>query len=196
MVNIVFISVLVVGIVMVVIQGWLAWKDGYFFPSQLQSRGIFNGWSFLEHGGMWADIFIISPAVAYLLSTQSFYYDWRGWLMFAISILVTSGLGYAYQTDGTTTPTPHAHDGKTTIVGWVHNFYSILFMWPLLMVYVGFTTTKLPLFNFISLSLILTLFFILGVTKFSRRWRFSKKELRQTAGEIISLWIISIYLII
>ncbi len=61
-------AVLVTGLFLVCVQGATSWMDGYLSQKQMKKElGIYDGWSFLQHGGMWADVFIVSPLVAYIL---------------------------------------------------------------------------------------------------------------------------------
>ena len=66
--------VLTIGVILVLAQGVFSYRDGYLTKKQMATRGIRHGWSFLEHGGMWADIFIISPLIAYVSSQHQLAY--------------------------------------------------------------------------------------------------------------------------
>ena len=138
-----FIIVLYVGIGFVLTQAIAAWYDSFFTRTQLRTRGSAHGWSFLEHGGMWADTLIVSPIVAYIVATHSFAHDWRGVLVLGVFICIASVLGYLYVVSGRAIPQPHAHDNKTTFAGWVHNVYTVLAMWPVAMVYSNLVTPRM-----------------------------------------------------
>ena len=187
-----FVIVLSLGICFVLAQAIAAWHDGFFTRAQLHTRGSAHGWSFLEHGGMWADTLIVSPVVAYIVATHNFIYDWRSAFVLGVFICIASILGYLYVVSGRAIPQPHAHDNKTTFAGWVHNVYTVLAMWTVAMLYSNLVTPKMSATEAVILSTLLTLFFILGVVKFSRRWRISTGEVLQVASEVVILWVVTI----
>jgi hypothetical protein len=87
---------LFVGIVLVVIQGACAYFDGYLTQAQMHAQGVLNGYSFMEHGGMWADVLVISPLVAYIATKYELKYTaWYSLLIFAIAVIATIAAGSA-----------------------------------------------------------------------------------------------------
>ena len=70
----IFLAVLGIGWGNISMQGVFAWHNGWFSQTRLQLRGIRNAWSFTDHGGTRADVFLITPLVAYLAGKYSFPY--------------------------------------------------------------------------------------------------------------------------
>ena len=83
-----------IGIMFVVAQGIATYTGGYFSQSQMVARGITNGWSFCNHAGMYADIFIVSPVIAYIMSNYelSYFSKWGAWMFVAVTILTAATL--------------------------------------------------------------------------------------------------------
>jgi len=180
---------LAVGVLFVIVQGIAAWSDGYLTQTQMRSHGVTNGWSFFEHGGMWADVFVISPIVAYSVSNYKLDYFSKGGLtLFAIALVVSLAMGYMYQRGGITTREAHTHDGITPLAGWIHGIYAVAAIWVSAMVFLNFTTPSVSRVDIIVISILLTPFFYLGIVKFSERWVFSPAVQWQVAIEIIGLW--------
>ena len=187
-----FWMILVLGVALVIIQGVSSWFDGYFTQAQMRSRGITNGWAFIEHGGMWADVFVISPIVAYAVSNYKLdYFSKWGLLILAIAVVVSLAMGYMYQKNGVATPEAHTHDGITTFAGWIHGLFAVAAIWIVAMVFLNLTTPSVSRTDIIVFSLLLTPFFYLGVAKFSERWTFDPNAKWQVAIEIVGLWLLT-----
>lgn len=188
-----FLTILLIGIFLVLVQGFLAWQDGYFTQAQMQAHGVATGYSFMEHGGMWSDVFIISPLVAYLVTRYRFAYTaWWSWLILVIAVAATVPANMAYNKIGLRFPVAHNHDGHITRTGWIHVLFGIAVMWIVLMFY--FTPLHPPAsaHDIVGVSLILTPFFFLGMVDFNRRWVFLKEAKITLAISILSLWAITI----
>jgi hypothetical protein len=56
---------------LVALQTWLAYQDHFLTVSKMQGRGVNFGLPFAYHFGMWGDIFIVSPLVAYVTGRYS-----------------------------------------------------------------------------------------------------------------------------
>lgn len=193
----VFFSLLAAGIWLVVIQGIFAWIDWYLTQEQLHARGVTSGWSFLQHGGMWADLFIISPIVAYTASRYELqYFDPGALFLLASAIMLTLIMGVIYQRNGMITPEAHTHDGKTTIAGWIHGFFAVVAIWICGMLFFGMTKSPVSHYDLIAMAVLLTLFFDLGVRKFSvpaygRNWFYDTPTRLQVLFEIAALWAVT-----
>ena len=188
----VFFGILAVGIALVVVQGIASWLDGWLTQTQISARGIANGWSLMEHGGVWADAFIMSPILAYVASKyQLEYYSRKGRAMLTVAILISLSAGYAYHQVGTTMPEAHTHYGVTTLAGWIHGLFAVAAIWVCGMAYLGMTSPRVSRSDLVAISLILTPFFYLGVKKFSDRWVLTTEAKWQIALEIILLWAIT-----
>ena len=187
-----FWEILGVGIALVVVQGISSWFDGYLTQTQMHSRGVTNGWAFVEHGGMWADVFVISPIVAFAVSRyQLHFFSIGGMEILAIAIALSFAMGMMYQKNGLATPEAHTHDGKTTLAGWIHGMFAVVALWVCAMFYLNMTTPPVSRGDLVVFSLILTPFFYLGVAKFSKRWAFDRFAKRQVALEMIVVWSIT-----
>lgn len=171
--------IMLIGISLVVMQGVLAYKDGYFTQLQMRHQDILEGYSFMEHGGMLSDVFIITPLVAYIVSTYKLnYMSWESLIIFLISIGISLFAGISYNKSGSLTPEAHTHDGKTTPTGWVHGIYAIPCFWVVMLFYVEGALNHLIISaNIILLiSAILMGFSYLGVVKFNKNWKFKKQD--------------------
>lgn len=186
-----FNTILLVGIGLVLIQGLFAFFDRYLWQEQMRERGITNGWSFMEHGGMWADVFVISPLVAYAASKYQLDFSWRGLLALAGSLIVVLALVEVYRRGAIATPEAHTHDGKTTPAGWIHALFALAAIWVCVQIYLGWTTPMVSKWDIVVFSLILTPFFFLGVVKFSERWTFDPGAKWQVAAGIAAVWVIT-----
>jgi hypothetical protein len=183
-----FIFVLAAGVVLVVLQGLLSWMDGYLTKDQMRSRGIATGWSFFEHGGMWADVFLISPIQAYLLATYRIPYTSRwGLLTLACAAALALVMGRVYRRSGVKMPEAHTHDGRTTPAGWVHGAFAIFAFWTFMLFYLKQTSPPASVRDVLAVSILLIPFTFLGLAKFNRRWRPSFWDRWQITAEIAAL---------
>src|SRR5262245_46437105 len=122
-----FVLVLLTGVALVAAQGALSWVDGFLTQSQMRARGMTNGWSFLEHGGIWADLLLVSPVVAYVIANYRLaYFSQSGLLMLGGTISLAVIMGRRYVQTGITVPEAHTHSGRTTPAGWLHGVYAVL----------------------------------------------------------------------
>ena len=106
---------------MVILQGILAYRDGFFFPSQMLLRTKV-GLSFIEHLGMWADLVALSPLLAIIVA-----YRGEQWSLVDITIASVFGLavsvGMHEQYKQIWWPEAHVQNGELTFVGWIHVVY-------------------------------------------------------------------------
>lgn len=184
----VFLLVLAGGFALIALQWVAAYLDCFLTKKDLLSRRV-EGWSLTSHGGMWADIFIISLMVAYVVSNYEFlYFSKWGLLVLTATILIWLVLGHIYQEMGKSTPEAYTHDGKTTLAGWIHLLFAVIATWILAMVYLGLTVPKVSYVDLLGISTVLTPFFYLGVKKFDRRWVFTPEAKKQVAISIAAIW--------
>lgn len=184
-----FWAVWALGISAVLAQGIAAWVDGFLTQAQVSARGIANGWSFVEHGGMWADALLIAPLLGFVLGSWKVHYASRtGLVTFVAALFACIIFGYIYQENGVVAPEAHAHDGQTTVAGLIHGVFAIFALWTLCLVYLGATTPDVSLRPLVFISCALTPFCFLGVMKLSARWTFDRTAAIQVAAELALIW--------
>ena len=188
----IFFTVLGAGVALVFIQGFLAWTDGFLTKAQMRSRGVNAGWSFLEHGGMWADVFLVSPIVAYLLAKYrlAFTSIW-GLLVLACTLVLMAIMGRRYRHTGVRVPEAHAHGGRTTPAGWVHGAFAVIAFWTCGLFYLNLTTPRAAVSDVVGISTLLIVFCFLGVAKFSASWRFTTPDRWQIGAEVAALLVLA-----
>lgn len=170
--------ILLAGWAMVLSQAVLSHYDGFLTRYQMWTRyGIERGYSFLQHGAMWADFFIVTPCVAYVLGRHAI--DIRSfgtWFLLALSVGVVSMGNRAYIKAALDMPEHHTHDGEITPAGHMHNAFFVLGLWIITMFYITPLTPRVEPNELIAVSAALTPFFFMGVAKWDRRWfkRFPK----------------------
>lgn len=184
------------------LQAYKAWTDGWFSQKQLRKRGITNAYSHLQHGGWWANLFIVSPIVVYVTTKyQLAYFSFSSLIILLVAIAITGVGGYGYAAKGEKTmpevmrPDAYVHDGKTTTAGWLHLLFAAAVLYIIGMFY--FTPMK-PLISHGDVWLIsgwLSPFFFLGICKFSRQWKFSHFAKWQVALQLFALWGVAFHLL-
>ncbi|HEX8946766.1 MAG TPA: hypothetical protein VF829_00935 [Candidatus Paceibacterota bacterium] len=109
-------------------QATAAWLDGFLTSTQMCAWGVRRGFSFMQHGGMWADFLLVSPLVAWLVAHHV--YPWSSPTsmgILAVSVVLWSGLVlFLFIPMGAQMPEAHAHGGQVTAAGWIHLVYAIL----------------------------------------------------------------------
>jgi hypothetical protein len=187
-----FLTILAAGLLLVAIQGICAYLDGYFTQAQMQAHGVWNGYSFLEHGGMWADVFVISPLVAHITGKYRLsYFSLKGLAILALAIALAIAGGIAYNKIGLSIPVAHSHDGRTTPAGWIHGIFMVLGFWIVGMFYLTPIDPPASAGDIVMVSLLLTPFCFLGVADFNHRWVFYRAAQIQVAAQIVIIWIVT-----
>ena len=187
-----FWTTLAIGIALVVAQGIASHFDNRFSQRELDAAGITNSWSFLQHGGMWADVFIISPIVAYALSKYQLdlHTLWGIGTAILSALFVLAALEF-YRRMGIVMGDHCTHDGKTVLAGWIHGLFFFSAIWVCLEIYLGLTTPVVSKQDILIFSTLLTPFFYLGVKKFSDAWVFSTQDKWQVAALTLGVWVIA-----
>ena len=132
----------------------LAHKDKFFTVSQMREKGIAQGLPFIAHGGMWADLLIVSPLTAVIVS--SFYSEWSQsqWVVaLALGFAVSTILHYIYTK--IEIPESHVYGGSLTPAGWVHWAYMSVIVTVFVLLY--FFTPSLSYIFFVIASVLLCL---------------------------------------
>lgn len=197
-----FMEVVVTGLILIGFQVLLAALDGYWLQIQVRRRGV-NGYSLMEHGGFWGDIFIVIPIVAYITSRyHPAYLSWYSAVIFALASGIIGAAGYGYAKKGeekmpeVMLPDSYVHDGRMTDAGWVHLLFAAVTLYILLMFYFTPLRPKAARHDILGISLLLTPFFFLGICKFTRRWKLSPLAQIQVTIQLVVLWAITGYRLI
>ena len=189
-----FFVILICAIYLVVIQGVTSHKDGYFSQRQMRAHGN-RGFAFVEHGGMWADVFLISPAIAYIMSHYHLeYFSWWGLIMLTVVAEFTVWSVKAYETVAMMgVPEAHTHHGKTKATGWIHAVSATWWIWVILLYFLTPINPKASPRDMVIISLVITAWAPLGLVKFNNPlWKWTKSNSQQIGGEIAVLWAITI----
>ncbi|HEX3531746.1 MAG TPA: hypothetical protein VH988_32195 [Thermoanaerobaculia bacterium] len=189
-----FWTVLAAGVSLVGLQGFFAHADGYFSHRQiLHVHNISNAYAFIEHGGMWADVFITTPIAAYIVCRYRLpYFSWPGLLVLVLALAFGTAAGLVYQEMGKTFPEAHTHFGHTPPAGWIHGLFAVAALWIIGMFYLTHTEPQRSN-DIIVVSMGLTALLALGVMKFNPRWSWSTEALIQVALSATLLWIITAF---
>ena len=191
-----FLLVVDVGLFLIFLQALAATYDGFLTHKQMtQVRGLLGGYSLVDHGGMWADTFLITQCVAYLMGKYSFaHFSLSGFgllvAMFVVWILLFVKI---YSPMGAKKPEAHVHHGRITPAGWIHILYAAPATWVILMTYLGMSTPRITNLDMIITSLVLTPWTILGVMKFNRYWHFDKTSMNQVIVTLVVIWAVTVW---
>lgn len=190
-----FILVMIVGEVLVFLQAVASSRDGYFSERQMFQQGT-RGYSFLQHGGMWADFLIITPLIAYLVGKYNFSYlsTWSLGIIYVSFVLWLSLAIFLYAPMGKNSPEAHTHDGKTTVAGGIHIVYATLASWIIAMVYIpNMSEPHLLGRDIIITSGALIPWIFVGVMKFTPQWRFNSSSIAQVYIGILGIIFLMIF---
>ncbi len=195
-----FLFILIGGWFLIIAQGVMAYIDGFCTHAQvLRVRKIYGfGYSFIEHGGMWSDFFMISPLTAYIVSKYAFAYNSNLSLLLLFGIFALWSLLsiFVYAPYGAENPEAHAHGGRVTTAGWIHVIYATISTWIIAMIYIpSMTLSVVSNEDLVITSLILSIWAYMGVKKFSDNWTFDNGAKIQVIVEVIVIWFITIWLI-
>ncbi len=173
----IFALAMFIGEALVALQGLVSWNDGYFSAPQMQRKG-YRGYSFLQHGGMWADFFLITPLVAYLVGKYNFAHTPTVALIFAAALILWNALAvFVFAPDGKAMPEAHTHGGNITAAGWILILYAGIATGIIAMVYLpGYATPPISNVDIMVVSAVLFPWLIIGVTKFSPEWEWKHPE--------------------
>ena len=183
---------LVLGEFVVGLQGIAAGLDGFLTRTQmLRVHNIAKGYSFMEHGGMWADMLIVTPLIAYLVSNYRFAHDSPG----SVALLAVAGGLWTllaimiYAPMGAVMPEAHTHDGYVPVAGQIHVLYAVVATWIIGMVYIpGMIEPQVSNTDIVIVSVMLSFWTYLGVAKFSNYWTFDTPAKVQVGGEVALIW--------
>ena len=151
---IIFILVLLFAEFLVILGAVLAYRDNFFSVSQMQKRGITQGLPFSMHAGMWGDLLVISPMVAWIISSDFKVWSISEWtISIGLGFFVSSILHNLYEK--IEIPESHVQGNRLTKAGWVHFLYVALMFTALILFY--FFTPAISYVTFTIFSVLLTL---------------------------------------
>ncbi len=117
----------------VIIGGYEAHKDRFLTPGQIIKRGI-KGLPFIAHGGMWGDIFILSPLLGIISGKYvSIWSAKKFFIALLLGILGSSIMHLFYI--GSNILEAHTQYGRLTRSGKIHFFYMALVLQMLILFY-------------------------------------------------------------
>ncbi len=184
----IFALVMFLGEALVALQGLVSWNDEYFSAPQMQREGH-RGYSFLQHGGMWADFFLITPLTAWLVGKYNFAHTPTVALIFAAALVLWEALAvFVFVPAGEIVPEAHTRGGHITAAGWILILYAGIATGIIAMVYLpGYTMPAVSNADIIIVSVVLVPWLILGVVKFSSAWRMSGQIFTQMVAVVIAV---------
>jgi len=199
-----FLLYTLISCLLVILQGYLAYHDGFLTQKQLINRRI-HGYSFFQHGGMWADFFILSWLLAFILTGYPELLQ-KVFTNLSLSLLggaiaVTYCLDRFWAYGARQKPEPHTRKGRTTPAGFVHDFHTVIAIWIVVMFYfaAGPSSTNGKIYDDEALKFMLYLkvvsfsliaIFGLGTTKLTGEWPWDK------TGGVISVLLMVIVIIV
>lgn len=185
----VFGAVFSAGILLVIVQGECSNYDGYFTRSQmLWEHQLEKGNSFLQHGGMWSDVFVITPLVAYITGLNHLPYR-SPWSLTFLGVDLAFWWIASRYFKSLPLPEAHNHDGRITVAGWIHLGFAVIAMWILALFYFSHP----PMRELVVVSIILTPFFFLGIWKIDKDWRWNPVAVWVTIGGPVLVWSVVVW---
>ena len=183
-------AILFFGVSLILLQIILAYVDGYLVPEQISNIGGNYIYSLFEHGGFWSDVCILTPLVWYLSSKYNYtYVSSFGLVVLSILTIIWILITNTYAHSGFNEA--YVHDGKTTPAGWIHAVYAILASWFVAMFYASKTKPNVFVADIFLVTILLTIFFVIGITKFTH-WSFTPGAEIQLCIEISAIWIAAV----
>lgn len=119
-----FWSVFSLSLLLVVLQALCAWRDNMFSVSQMETFHADRGVPFVAHSGMWADVSLLTPLMAWMVAKYSG--TWSPPAMgvaFGAGVALSFVMHLTYIAGGRIFPEAHTHDGYLTAAGWIHLCY-------------------------------------------------------------------------
>ena len=174
--------------ILVLLQIPLSWRDGYLIRNQRPF--YFRGYTLSEHGGWWMDLLVISPVFAWVASNNVVrYWSPVSFLLAAISAFVWTLLCRFYSEQSKITPEAHAHEGQTTLAGYVHAIFATIATWFAGLYYFGGFDTLPSASQRLAMFVALWALAVIGGIKFTRRWKWTSSTTIQAIGVAIILMV-------
>ena len=185
-----FFQILFFGLSLIALQWIFAYATGWL--DQRRMRKFSNyGYSLLEHGGMWTDIFVITPGIARVMDKYELgYLSWWGLLLLAATTAFVLWSMYQYEQIGKVKPEAHTHYGKTAVAGWIHGVYAVWGIWVFVLFLITPIKPRASIQDLVFIACLLTVLFPLGVWKFNSEWKWSKSDTIQVVILTGIVWLI------
>jgi hypothetical protein len=107
----------------VLLQGYVAWFDGFLTPAQMQAHGVAQGLPFVAHGAMWSDATLFAGTMATVMTNYAKQWKVRHWaIALTVGVLASAGMHWGVYVNGLL-PEAHVRDGAVTSVGIIHFVY-------------------------------------------------------------------------
>lgn len=152
-------------IAMVTLQGLLAFIDNFFTRKQAIEQGFVGpATPFIAHGGMWGDVFLLSPLLGYVVYTHG--QEWSAAEIITCSLLgwlISIGMHRMYAQASDKVPNFLAHNQKLTPAGSIHMIYMAEILCLLLLFF--FCSANLHKKEVVWISVILVIHTNLGVVQ-------------------------------
>jgi len=116
-----------IAVLAVVMQAIIAMTEGMFLPSQMRDRGFTNGFSFVQHCGMWGDFLILPFAISLMWRYHDKWSTMATALALAAGLLITLGMHFSWVKGATSQEHILSNKGLTQ-AGWAH----VIYMWAVL----------------------------------------------------------------
>jgi hypothetical protein len=168
----------------------VAYDDGTLTSGMFRkSHGLHRAHGLLEQGDFLADVFIVSPLMAWVMAKHDV---WTGWV-WPLSILgaaigLWTCMSRVFVAQGVHNPNSYAYDGKMSRVGICHGAYFVIGFWVMIMAYIGPMEPTFTRHEYIVASSLLTVWVYLGPKKFSSHHRFCSTDIVVGAGELAVFW--------
>ena len=125
---------------LIALQALAAHFDSFLTVNEMQRRGIQQGLPLLWHGGIWGDVFLVSPLAALLCKKYC-----QAWSvddvivagMWSVSLTVILAWVFTFGT----TPSAHGQDSTASLAGILHLAYIAIAIFVFLLFYL-FTAHK------------------------------------------------------
>lgn len=107
---------------LVLLGAYAAYKDNFLTVSQMTKSGVDEGLPFIAHLGMWGDLILVSPMIAFIWNAA--FDQWTLMqivIAFGIGAVVSLVMHFFYSQSPF--PESHVFGKRLTVAGWIHMIY-------------------------------------------------------------------------
>jgi hypothetical protein len=104
--------------IFVIIQGFLTWRDKFFSPDQMRSKGISEGLPFIAHLGMSSSIILLAPVAIQIMCSYSQYWSTSS-IIYSLMAAAVISAAMCYSYTFAKLPESHVKNGRPTPAGYV-----------------------------------------------------------------------------